>query len=233
MDDDIDALIDEHGADRIIAAVRPMLSDERVARFDRVLADRLASVTVVLENLYDPHNGAAAIRSVEAFGVQMLHVVDGPSGPFRPSKEITIGCDKWIDLRRHRDIGACVAALREQGFTLCATLPGATRTLDDLDVERPIAMLFGNERDGLSAEAIAACDERVSIPMHGFTQSFNLSVSVALSVQRLVSRRRAVLGGTGDLDEATRRRLRARWHAMGIRGLGEIVARHVAKQTHG
>lgn len=229
--DQLDALIAEHGAQTVIDAVRPLMSPERIARIEDVLAHRLGSLTVVLEDLYDPHNAAAAVRSVEAFGLQALHVVEGPSGPFRPAKDISLGGHKWIDLRRHQSSAACRDALRAAGFRLCATVPGAAVTTDDVDVSRPLAIFFGNEREGLGAETIAACDEQIAIPMHGFTQSFNLSVSVALVCERLSSRRRALLGQTGDLDAAERERLRARWHAAGIRGLRGILSRHVAAQT--
>src|SRR5688500_17782892 len=135
--------------------MRPLLSDERMARIEAVLDARLAGLTVVLENLYDPHNGAAALRSAEAFGLSALHVVEA-SGAFHASPSITIGCDKWLELHRHRDVASAAAALRAAGFTLCATVPTADATVDDVAGIQPVALWFGNEHMGLTRAAVEA-----------------------------------------------------------------------------
>jgi tRNA (guanosine-2'-O-)-methyltransferase len=106
-----------------------------------------------------------------------------------------------------------------------ATLPDTDATIDTVDVTRPVALVFGNEHDGLTGEAIAACDGAVAIPMHGMTRSFNLSVSVALAVSRIAERRRLAIGAPGDLPDDVRARLRARWYALKIRGATAIVER--------
>jgi tRNA (guanosine-2'-O-)-methyltransferase len=222
-----DALIDRHGPEVVLAAVTPLLSDERLARIDAVLAARLESLTCVLEDVYDPHNGAAAIRSLEAFGVSEVHAVEA-ANPFPVATAVTIGADKRIDVRRHPDVDACAAALRERGFALCATTPEADTELGALDMTRRWAIWFGNEREGLSARAVDIADARVAIDMHGFTRSFNLSVSVALVVRELAARRRAAIGARGDLDADRALRLRARFAAMGVRGLDGVVDRFVS-----
>jgi tRNA (guanosine-2'-O-)-methyltransferase len=228
--DDIDELIERHGTETIVAAIRPLLSDERMARIESVLDARLAGLTVVLENLYDPHNGAAALRSAEAFGLCGLHAVES-SGAFSASPAITIGCDKWVEVHRHPDVDHAAAALRADGFTLAAAVPSATATVDDLPGEQPLAIWFGNEHMGLTAAAVLACDVQVGIPMFGFTRSFNLSVSVALLTSRAAERRRAALGRTGDLPGEERAYRRARWYAQDIRGAAEVIDRHVSART--
>jgi tRNA (guanosine-2'-O-)-methyltransferase len=215
----------------VTAAMRPLLSQERITRIEAVLDARLSGLTVALENLHDPHNGAAAIRSMEAFGLTTLHVAE-PVEPFQFSPQVTIGCEKWIDVVRYPSFAACAGALKEAGFLLYAARPGGDRDPGSLDVSRPAAVVFGNERDGLTPEAVDLCDHRVAIPMHGFTQSFNLSVSVALTVHRLAERRRRLLGRAGDLGAGKRDLLRARWYAQGVRGAEAIVARHVSMQPH-
>ena len=206
--------LDGERPEDVIRALAPWVGDERRARLDEVLDRRLAGITVCVENLHDPHNGAAAIRSLEAHGVQALHVVETLE-PFRFSPRVTQGCDKWIDLVRHKSFAAAAAGLRARGFKLYAAVPGAHLALEEVPVDTPAAFCFGNEHDGLSDEAIAACDDTFGIPMFGFTESFNLSVSVALSIRDAARRRRAVVGPT-DLDEATRLRLRARWLALSL-----------------
>lgn len=198
----------------VIEALSPWVGDERRARLDHVLGQRLGGLAVVVENLHDPHNGAAAIRSLEAHGVQALHVVEAAE-PFRFSPRVTQGCDKWIDVVHHATFADGARALRARGLTLYAAVPGARLALEEIDVSRPTALCFGNEHAGLTPEAIAACDDTFGLGMNGFTESFNLSVSVALAVRDCARRRRAAVGPT-DLDEAERLRLRARWLALSL-----------------
>jgi tRNA (guanosine-2'-O-)-methyltransferase len=223
-----------HDPADIIAALAPQLSAERIARIDAVLDARLAGLTVVLENLHDPHNGAAALRSVEGFGLAELHVVE-QAEPFRFSDKVTQGCEKWVAIHRHPRFADAAAALHARGFRLYAAVPGAPVALAELDASRPSALVFGNEHAGLTGAAQAACDGTFAIPMAGFTQSFNLSVSVALCVHDASARRRAALGASGDLPEEKRARLRARWYVLSVdpRAAQGIVERFVANETRG
>ena len=186
---------------RICATLAPLLLDERRARIDAAAASRLGGLRLLIENLHDPHNGAAVLRSAEAFGVQRVDVVESVER-FRFSSTVTQGCEKWLDVVRHPTIGQAVARLRADGFALYAAVPGATATIEDLDFARPAAVMVGNEHEGLSAEAIAAADVPFGIPMSGMTRSLNLSVAAALLVERAASLRRHALGGPTDLDEA-------------------------------
>lgn len=224
----IDRLVNEYGPDTVVEVLGAYLSGERKARMEEVLDRRLSSVAVVIENLYDAHNGAAAIRSMEAFGLTDLHVIETES-PFRFAAGVSIGCEKWIGLHRHPDVASCARAVRERGFAVYATLPDAEVDIETVPVDRPIAVLFGNEHEGVTAEAVAACDGAVSIPMHGFTQSFNLSVSVALAMHRLAARRRRFIGAAGDLEVGERAFLRARWYALSVRAAELLLARHVSE----
>jgi tRNA (guanosine-2'-O-)-methyltransferase len=201
--------------DVVCAALDPFVSDERKAKIEAVLDARLGGLTVVLENLHDQHNGAAAMRSVEGFGVGELHVVEGLE-PFKFSSKVTQGCEKWTAVHRYREFAACADALHARGFALWAAVPGADIALEDIDVERPAALVFGNEHAGLTAPAQALCDRTFGIPMYGFTRSFNLSVSVAISVHRTATRRRAAIGRAGDLPDQERARLRARWYELSV-----------------
>lgn len=229
--DAIDRMIDRLGPDVVCAALTPMLTADRIDRIDQVLAARLGSVVPVVEDVYEPHNGAAVIRTAEALGLQELHVIE-PGIRFQAIKGITRGCHRWIDLHRWRAADEAIGALRASGFRVLATGPGAAHTIDDVPVDRPVAVLFGNEHAGLPASTVAACDETIALPMYGFTQSFNLSVSAALAMGQLAARRRAHLGATGDLAADRIARLRARWFALKIRGAVAVVERNVAAGTH-
>jgi tRNA (guanosine-2'-O-)-methyltransferase len=209
----------------VCAALAPLLVDGRRERIDAVVEARLAGLTLVIENLHDPHNGAAVLRSAEAFGLGEVHVVEGAE-PFRFSSEVTQGCEKWIDVRRHASFAAAELGLRAAGFALYAAVPGADRTIADLDLSRPAALLIGNERAGLTPEALAAADQRFAVPLVGMTRSLNLSVAAALVLAPAAERRRQSLGRAGDLDEAARLALRARFYAASVRGAADVVARH-------
>ena len=213
----------------MIEALGPHLGDERRDKIDRVAASRLGGLVVVLENLHDPHNGGAALRSCEAIGVREVRVV-GTSFGF--SERVTQGCDKWLDVVRDVDISRAAADLKARGFRLYAAVPGATTSLAELDAIAPAAFLIGNERDGLTAAARAACDVEFAIPMRGFSQSVNLSVATALCVYTHAERRRAALGRTGDLDEAALDALRADFYRRDLRGADAIIARAAANRSN-
>jgi tRNA (guanosine-2'-O-)-methyltransferase len=225
--DAIDRAIARFGADRVCAALAPLLTPERIARIDAVLAARLASVVTVVEDTYDPHNAAAAIRTTEALGLCELHVIE-PGARFSAAGGVTRGAHRWIDLARWARAEDAIAALHARGFRVLATLPGAPHTIEDVDVGRPIAVAFGNEHAGLSDAAVAACDGAIGVPMFGFTESFNLSVTVALAMSRIAARRRSAIGAPGDLPDERRRELRARWFALKIRGAPGILERILA-----
>jgi tRNA (guanosine-2'-O-)-methyltransferase len=222
--DAISRIIERHGPAAVCAALAPMLTEDRIARIDQVLAARLGSVVTVVEDTYDPHNAAATIRTSEAVGLAELHVIE-QAHRFSVAGGVTVGAHRWIDLHRWPSAGAAIDGLHARGFRVFATLPGAAHTIDDVDVTTPIAVAFGNEHAGLSAAAIAACDGALGVPMFGFTESFNLSVTVALAMTRIAARRRAAIGAAGDLDDARRAILRARWFALRIRGVEGILER--------
>lgn len=212
------------GPAAVCAALTPLLLEERRARIDAAAASRLGGLRVVIENLHDPHNGAAVLRSAEAFGVQRVEVIESVER-FRFSSTVTQGCEKWLDVVRHRSLAAATVGLRSEGFAIYAAVPGAAVALDELDFSRPAAVMVGNEHEGLTADAIAAADVRFGIPMSGLTQSLNLSVATAIIVSRASALRRRALGREGDLDEAAVLELRARFYAASVRGADAVLAR--------
>ncbi|HEX4458929.1 MAG TPA: RNA methyltransferase [Polyangia bacterium] len=209
-------------AQLVVDALSQHVGDERREKLERVVASRLGGLVVVLEQLVDPHNGGAALRSCEANGVREVHVV---GSTFGFSERVTQGCDKWLDIARDETIERCAGELKARGFKLYAAVPGAAVALEELDPLAPAAFLVGNERDGLTAAARAACDVEFAIPMHGFSQSVNLSVATALCVYTHASRRRRALGTIGDLDADARLRLLADYYWRDVRGAEAIVAR--------
>jgi len=193
-----------------IEFLESMLSEDRVERIDHVLTMRLRGLTAVLEDVHHPQNMGACIRTLEAFGIQDVHVVE-LRDRFVPNEKITQGCHKWVDLHRHRSASEAVATLREQGFKIVATSLEAERTLEDLDFSQPMALCFGNELDGVTDELFGLADETFKIPMYGFTQSFNLSVALALCMHTATNARRRSLDALTDLSASDRAALRELW----------------------
>jgi len=209
----------------------PLLVDGRRERIDEVIAARLGDLHILIENLHDPHNGAAVLRSAESFGIQTVHVVEAIE-PFRFSSTVTQGCEKWLDIARYPDFASAARALRSAGVALYAAVPHATTPLDALDFGRPAAIMVGNEHAGLTEMAQREADVCFTIPMAGMTRSLNLSVATAICAEHAARARRRHLpaGARGDLGPAAAMRLRARFYAESIRGADEIIARAVRSQ---
>ncbi|PLX41818.1 MAG: RNA methyltransferase [Deltaproteobacteria bacterium] len=188
-----------------------IMTPRRMERLISVLEGRLGSLRLVVENLHDPHNMSAVVRSCEAFGVQHLHVVDS-KGEFKLSRGITKGSHKWLDIHYYDSFTPCAKELKEAGFDLyAALLVDDAVALDEVPAMRPIALVLGNEHAGVSEEAQRLCDGAYTIPMHGFVQSFNISVAAAISLYSLSTRMRRELGERALLSPYERSSLLERW----------------------
>ena len=202
-----------------------MLLSERRRRVEQVVAQRTRSLAVVLEDLEDPHNIAAVLRTCEAFGVQEVHAITRRFA-FHPNAKITQGAEKWLDLSLYRDPARCFALLKKRGFVLAATdLTDGATSLIDLPIDRPLALVFGTEKVGVTPQARALCDLRFKIPMLGFSQSFNISVAAAGCLSHLVFRRLERLGRSGDLPEPERQAMCERFFALSVKQRHRLNAR--------
>jgi tRNA (guanosine-2'-O-)-methyltransferase len=167
------------------------LSEERFARVNEVLSNRTKYITVVLEDLSNPLNANAAVRTLDCFGIQDLHVIENKH-LFERDKQTSKGAIKWVDVYKHTDkeenTKKCLEGLKAKGYKIISTSPHATKSIYDIDFSTPLAFVFGNESDGISEDVKQNTDEFVSLPMYGFAESFNISVSVAMTLQ--MARRR-------------------------------------------
>ncbi|HEU5432583.1 MAG TPA: RNA methyltransferase [Thermomicrobiales bacterium] len=169
-------------------------TERRVERVTAVLARRQVDLTVVLENVHDPHNVSAVLRSCDATGVLRAHAVytdeEPPPGAF--ARTTSASAAKWVEVVRHESITACYASLRAAGFAIYATALTATSDdLYDVDLTRSVALVFGNEMRGVSDEASERADRSLAIPMMGMVQSLNISVACAVSLYEALRQRRA------------------------------------------
>jgi tRNA (guanosine-2'-O-)-methyltransferase len=203
----------------IIACLEPLVSDARQQRLRQVIGARLKNVTVVMDAPHDPHNGAAILRSCDAFGVYNVHVVERQER-FSASGAVARGSQRWVDVITQPSVDAAVGALRKDGFTLVATHPdGELGPRDLADVER-LALVMGNEHDGICQALTAACDKSVHVPMRGFVESLNVSVTAAILLAAATQDR------PGDLDEMEKRQLYARGLVLTVPRALDVLAAH-------
>jgi tRNA (guanosine-2'-O-)-methyltransferase len=161
-----------------------MMTDERKARLDEVVRSRSLHLVSVLENIYDRGNVSAVMRSSEAFGFIDMSIVDPPGSRFKAANRVTKGAEKWLDVKSYTSAQKCVQSLRARGYTVWATDLATDQTIDSIDWSKPVAIVLGNEKDGISEEMRSVVDGRFRIPMLGFSQSFNISVAAALIFYR-------------------------------------------------
>lgn len=193
------------------------VTPERAARLRAVFAARLDAVTVMMDAPHDPHNGAAVIRSCDAFGIQRLHIIERLEG-FLASNTVARGSERWVDLHTYPSVREAVAAQARSGHEIVATHPeGELRPADLASIPR-LCLVLGNERDGIHEELRASCKKSVRIPMRGFAESLNVSVTAAILLEH------ATHGRPGDLSEEERDLLYARALVLTIPHAPEVLA---------
>jgi len=195
-----------------------LVVEDRLRRIDDVVSKRTRTLAVVLDQLEDAFNMAAVLRTCESMGIQDVHVVRNPEAPFQPNATVTQGCDKWLDIHRHESFEECRAALKAAGFSLwvSAIREGAT-SLFEMSFDGKVALVFGNERHGVSPEAQSQADGVFWIPMRGFTQSLNISVAAAAAITRAVSWRIERRGPGGDLTPDEARELTRKFQVLSVK----------------
>lgn len=207
-----------------------ILTDNRKERFLEVLEKRTKHFTVAVEDVYQLHNTSAVMRSCEVFGIQELNVIEQRYGK-SIDKEIAMGAQKWVDINKFDNVTNCVDTLKNKGYQIIATTPHENDCLlDDFDISKPSALFFGTERDGLSEEILQKADGFLKIPMVGFTESLNISVSAAIIIQNLTNRLR-----NSDVDwhlseeEILIKRLA--WAKNSIKDIKRIEARYYLENS--
>lgn len=212
-----------------IEYLREFVLPERYEGLCQRLEARTRYMIMCLEDIYYPHNASAVIRSSEAFGIQEIHAVE-QTVRFSPSKNIVRGTDQWIDIRKWNDTPSLVNHLRnERGYRIVATSPheGGT-TPSDFDVTAgPFALFMGTEKTGISDWLLEQADDYIRIPMSGFAESLNISVSAAIIAQRLTERLRDPREGSipWQLKEEDRNQLLYKWLCGSIKDVKRILER--------
>jgi tRNA (guanosine-2'-O-)-methyltransferase len=166
------------------------LTENRRQRFNTVLPQRTKHFTVATEDVYQLHNTSAVIRSCDIFGIQEVNVIEEVNSK-RIDREIAMGAQKWIDLNRYNTVNSCISDLKTKGYQIVATTPHESDCdLVDFDISKKSCFFFGRETEGLSQQVIDNADCFLKIPMVGFTESLNISVSAAIILQHVTSKLR-------------------------------------------
>jgi tRNA (guanosine-2'-O-)-methyltransferase len=174
----------------LLEYLETIITPERKQGFLKVLQYRSKHFTIAVEDVYQMHNTSAVMRSCEVFGIQELNVIEQRFSK-TIDKQIAMGAQKWVDIIGHQTSLSCIDSLREKGYQIIATTPHIDSTLlDDFDISKPSAIFFGTEKEGLSQEVMSNADGYLKIPMVGFTESLNISVSAAIIIQNLMQRLR-------------------------------------------
>lgn len=160
------------------------MTDERRARMEEVLRYRQNDLTVVLENVFDPHNVSAVLRSCDAIGIMEIYIVNTLLPPFRKFGErSSSGAYKWVKVHQFTNVNECMKAVRKNYEQILSThLSSEAKSLYDLNLTKPTALVFGNEVEGLSEEMLSHCDGNYVIPLVGMSKSLNISVACAISI---------------------------------------------------
>ncbi|MBI4819011.1 MAG: RNA methyltransferase [Deltaproteobacteria bacterium] len=193
MPDGVDVRsLDEATLSRIIETLEGYVTSQRRDRIRSVVSSRTRDVVLVIEHLRNPHNAAAVFRTAEAFGFFEVHAIP-EKDQLDVSARVSSGSHKWLELHSHRSIEDAYSNLAGRGYrVLASAIRGDAIAVSELDVTTPIALVFGNERDGLSKVAIDTAHGRFRIPMFGFVESFNISVAAAVTAYEVTKRRAAV-----------------------------------------
>lgn len=180
---------------QLLSYMEGFITDNKSALFDTIIKNRTKYITVILEDIYQSQNASAVLRTCDCFGIQDIHIIENRY-TYTVNPDVALGSTKWLNLNKYsqedNNTIQCYDAIRKKGYRIVATSPHDGGTiLDNLDLGGKLALVFGTELEGLSETAITHADEFVKIPMFGFTESFNISVSAAIILHHLTEKLRA------------------------------------------
>ena len=219
----------------LITYLSSFVTKERVQLFQKKIKERSRHLTVVLEDVFQSRNISAAMRSADCFGLQDIHIIENKN-KFVSDKTVSLGAGKWLSIFHHNkeknNTKICIENLKKQGYQIIATTPhNSDITLDEVDIENnKIAVLFGTELTGLSQQSLNLADKKIKIKMHGFTESLNISVSVAICCQNLSNKMRKS-GIDWKINEDEEDKIILNWLRNTIKSSEKIERRFLKKNS--
>jgi len=209
---------------KLLEHLETYLTENRKERFNAVLNQRTKHFTVATEDVYQLHNTSAVLRSCDVFGIQEVHIIEEQNTK-RIDKEIAMGAQKWVDLNRYDSVKNAIKDLKQKGYQIVATTPHINDCLlHEFDVTKKSCFFFGRETEGLSKEVIDNADSFLKIPMAGFTESLNISVSAAIILQYVTTKLKQT-DVKWQLTEAEDLEKRLDWCKKTIKSCDEIIER--------
>jgi tRNA (guanosine-2'-O-)-methyltransferase len=213
--------------DKLLQALYSIITPAKIEKFERIAAERTRHVTVAVENLYQEHNASAVMRSCDCFGIQDLHIIE-QDNKFSVNRDIALGAGQWVSHHHYTDklnpTTTCIQTLKYRGYKIAATTPHTNAyTINDVPIDQPVAFLFGTEQTGLSEKALDLADYYVKIPMVGFTESFNISVSAALTINTVRTRLESQEYLNWKLSKDEQTRLKIEWCKRIIKNPDDVV----------
>lgn len=201
--------------DKLLEALYQIITPAKIEKFERIASERTRYFTVAVENIFQEHNASAVMRSCDCFGVQDLHIIE-KTNKFNVNRDIALGSGQWVNHYHYTDehfpTTDCIQNLKNKGYKIAATTPHTDAyTINTLPIDQPIALLFGTEQIGLSEKALDMADYFVKIPMFGFTESFNISVSAALTMNTIRTRLENQEGLDWKLSKEEQTLLKIEW----------------------
>nr|AOE10777.1 tRNA (guanosine(18)-2'-O)-methyltransferase [uncultured bacterium] len=204
------------------------LTERRKNLFEEVISKRTRHFTIATEDVYQMHNTSAVMRSCDVFGIQDLHVIEEKISK-EIDREIAMGAQKWVNIHRHHSTKECIDNLKEKGYQIIATTPHNNSTeLKDFDILKKSAFFFGKEKEGLSDIVLDAADGYLKIPMYGFTESLNISVSAAIILQSVVTRLKDA-DVDWELSEQEKNEIKLDWAKKSVKSSIKIIKRYKNK----
>lgn len=192
---------------KLLNYLESFLTPRRLELYQKVIDQRTNHFTVAIEDVYQLHNTSAVIRSCDVFGIQNVHVIEEINAK-RIDREIAMGAQKWVDINRYKSTRDCISVLQKKGYQIVATTPHDDSVeLMNFDCSKPSAFFFGQEQEGLSDLVLESADTKLHIPMVGFTESLNISVSAAIILQHITSilRKSKTLWGLSEEEKLAKR----------------------------
>jgi len=221
---------------RVLEHLAQFVSDHKKQGVEKVLSLRTTYVTVMLEDIFQSQNASAVIRTCECMGLQQVHIIENIS-KYSINPRVLKGANKWMNIshytsKKENNTEVCFEKLRSEGYTILVTDPSEDGiSVHEIDVTQgKIALLFGNELRGASVEALKNCDHKIKIPMYGFTESLNISVSVAMCLGALMSKLRLTDMNT-SLTQAEKDIIRLHWYRKIVRK-SDLIEREFLRTIH-
>ncbi|MCX6247997.1 MAG: RNA methyltransferase [Bacteroidetes bacterium] len=209
------------------------ISENKKNKFEEIILQRTRYITVVLEDIFQPHNASAVLRSCDCFGIQDVHIIEN-NNKYEINPDVALGSSKWLTLYKYsaaeNNTIRCLQELKDSGYRIIATTPHKhDHTPEALPLDQKIALVFGTELEGLTPQAIEMADGFVKIPMYGFTESLNISVSAALLVRSLTGRLRNS-GIPWQLSETDSLDIRIAW-AKSVVKKADLIEKEFFRKT--